>query len=226
MKVQIGFLLAILLGSSQLIAAEDSGNPKQDAMTSDNAVQSQLAEEASSDAQNKEPVNPEQDAMSSDAAAQSQPAEEVSSDAQNNVAEQTGFSSGSVMRSAFTTQIQDREPIDKVQELDNDNQEVYYFTELRDMEGQTAKHRWQYNGEVMAEVEFNVKGPRWRVWSSKRFVPDWTGEWTVSVVNAADEVIAEDSFQYVADKENGIPAEDTGATQNNTGMEESSPNNQ
>jgi hypothetical protein len=195
MKVQIGFLLAILLGSSQLLAAEESGNPEQNAMSSDNA-------------------------------AQSQPLEEASSDAQNNVAEQTGFSSGSVMRSVFTTQIADREPVDKIQELDNDNQEVYYFTELRDMEGQTARHRWQYNGEVMAEVEFNVKGPRWRVWSSKRFVPDWTGEWTVSVVNAADEVIAEDSFEYVADKTSDMPAEDSAATQNNTGMEESSPNTQ
>lgn len=195
MKVQIGFLLAILLGSGQVIAAEGAGNP-------------------------------EQDAMSSEPAAQSQPVEEASSDAQNNVAEQTGFSSGSVMRSVFTTQIADREPVDKIQELDNDNQEVYYFTELRDMEGQTARHRWQYNGEVMAEVEFNVKGPRWRVWSSKRFVPDWTGEWTVSVVNAADEVIAEDSFEYVADKTSGMPAEDATATQNNTGMEESSPNTQ
>lgn len=195
MKVQIGFLLAILLGSSQLIAAEETGNPEQNAMPSDNA-------------------------------AQSQPAEEVSGDTQNSAAEQTGFSSGSVMRSAFTTQIDDREPVDKIQELDNDTQEVYYFTELRDMEGQTARHRWQYNGEVMAEVEFNVKGPRWRVWSSKRFVPDWTGEWTVSVVNAADEVIAEDSFQYVADKHSDMPAEDAGATENDTGMEETNPNTQ
>ncbi|MDY6979856.1 MAG: DUF2914 domain-containing protein [Pseudomonadota bacterium] len=130
---------------------------------------------------------------------QEQASPDQASEAQTAAMEQSGFSSGSVMRSAFTTRIEDREPVDNVAQLENDTQEVYYFTELRDMEGQTAKHRWQYQGEVMAEVEFDVKGPRWRVWSSKRFVPDWTGEWSVSVVNAANEVIAEDSFEYVAD---------------------------
>lgn len=130
---------------------------------------------------------------------QEQASPDQASEAQTAAMEQSGFSSGSVMRSAFTTRIEDREPVDNVAQLENDTQEVYYFTELRDMEGQTAKHRWQYQGEVMAEVEFDVKGPRWRVWSSKRFVPDWTGEWSVSVVNAANEVIAEDSFEYVAE---------------------------
>lgn len=195
MKVQLGLLLALLLGSGQLLAAEHAGNMEQ------------------------------QKDMSADTAAETQAASEASNQAQGAAMEQSGFSSGSVMRSAFTTHIEDREPVDKVQKLDNDTQEVYYFTELRDMEGQTAKHRWEYKGEVMAEVEFDVKGPRWRVWSSKRFVPDWTGEWTVSVVNAANEVIAEDSFQYVEETgsaeqpANATPQEETGMGNNmdNTG---------
>ena len=130
--------------------------------------------------------------------------------------EQSGFASGSVMRSAFTTRIEDREPVDDVEQLENETREVYYFTELRDMEGQIARHRWEYQGEVMAEVEFSVKGPRWRVWSSKRIMSDWTGEWTVSVINAADEVIASDSFSYVEatsamDEAEPTPARDTEA---------------
>ena len=105
--------------------------------------------------------------------------------------EQSGFSRGSVVRSAFTREIAEREPTENLQKLSNENGEVKFFTELRDMSGQTAIHRWEYDGEVVAEVEFNVKGPRWRVWSSKSLVPQWTGNWKVSVVNGAGDVISE-----------------------------------
>ena len=110
--------------------------------------------------------------------------------------EQSGFSRGSVVRSIFTSAVEDREPTDNLKELDTNSDKVIYYTELRDMAGQTARHRWEYNGEVMAEVEFNVGGSRWRVWSSKSFVPGWTGEWKVSVLNGANEVISEDILTY------------------------------
>lgn len=110
--------------------------------------------------------------------------------------EQTGFSRGSVARSAFTTEVADREPTEDLQNLTNDNGHVKFFTELRDMSGQTAIHRWEYDGKVVAEVEFNVKGQRWRVWSSKNLVPAWTGDWKVSVVNGAGDIISEKNLSY------------------------------
>ena len=117
---------------------------------------------------------------------------------QESLQEMSGFSRGSVMRSAFTTAINEREPAEKLSELTNEQGQVMFFTELRDMSGQKAMHRWEYDGKVVAEVEFNVQGPRWRVWSSKTLSPDLTGEWKVSVLNAAGEVIAEDKLNYVA----------------------------
>jgi len=103
-----------------------------------------------------------------------------------------GMSRGEVARAAFATAIEDREPVDKVEKLPADHQKIYFFTELRDMAGQTVTHRWEHDGQVQAEVKFNVKGPRWRVWSSKNLPTDATGEWKVSVVNGNGEVIAED----------------------------------
>ena len=103
-----------------------------------------------------------------------------------------GMSRGEVARAAFATAIEDREPVDKVEKLPADRQKVYFFTELRDMAGQTVTHRWEHDGKVQAEVKFNVRGPRWRVWSSKNLPTDATGEWKVSVVNGNGEVIAED----------------------------------
>jgi hypothetical protein len=110
--------------------------------------------------------------------------------------EQTGFSRGSVTRSAFTTEVADREPTEDLQNLTNDSGHVKFFTELRDMSGQTAIHRWEYDGKVVAEVAFDVKGSRWRVWSSKNLSSDLTGDWKVSVVNGAGEVISEKNLSY------------------------------
>ena len=61
-----------------------------------------------------------------------------------------------VARASFTTAIQDREPADQVGQLTNDTGVVYFFTELRGLEGQTVTHRWEHGGEVRAEVSFNV----------------------------------------------------------------------
>lgn len=109
---------------------------------------------------------------------------------------ESGFSRGSVVRSVFTSGVKDREPIDKLNQTKTHDNHIYFFTELRDMSGQTAVHRWEHNGKVVAEVKFKVRGPRWRVWSSKTFPPNATGEWKVFVLNGAGEVIAEDEIDY------------------------------
>jgi Protein of unknown function (DUF2914) len=134
--------------------------------------------------------------IESDVAVETTPAATPAEAPATAMEEQSGFSRGSVVRSAFTRDIAEREPTENLQNLTNENGQVKFFTELRDMSGQTAIHRWQYEGKVVAEVEFSVKGPRWRVWSSKSFVPQWTGEWKVSVVNGAGEVISEKSLSY------------------------------
>lgn len=134
---------------------------------------------------------------SSAPAAQSAPAAKESNTApastavqKQDVAEQSGFSKGSVMRSIFTSDIKDREPTDKIN--NTSDEKVFYFTELRDMNGQTATHRWEHDGKVISEMKFNVGGNRWRVWSSKNFLPQSSGDWKVSVLNGAGEVISEE----------------------------------
>ena len=110
--------------------------------------------------------------------------------------EMTGFSRGTVARSLFTTLVDNREPVDKVKQVPEKTGDVFYYTELRDMAGQTAKHRWEYKGKVVAEVDFKVRGPRWRVWSKKSFQPGWAGDWKVSVLNGANEVISEEMIAF------------------------------
>ena len=100
---------------------------------------------------------------------------------------------GWVERALFTTAVERREPVDDVVTVSGVDR-LYFFTELREMAGHTAIHRWEYSGRVMAEVEFEVGGPRWRVWSSKRIGPESPGPWRVSVVNLAGDLLAQEYF--------------------------------
>jgi hypothetical protein len=49
----------------------------------------------------------------------------------------------------------------------------------------------------MARVPFVVNGPRWRVHSTKKLEPSWTGEWTVRVEDESGRVLHTESFSYI-----------------------------
>ena len=106
---------------------------------------------------------------------------------------------GSVARAIVTTGVADREPVNDLERVLAGNEKVMFFTELRGMEGQVVRHRWSHGDESLAEVEFKVGGPRWRVWSSKNLMPEWAGEWKVEVVDSADNVVSEKSFSFAGD---------------------------
>jgi hypothetical protein len=117
---------------------------------------------------------------------------------------------GRVERGVFTTAVVGREPQDSLDTLSNRSREVFYFTEIREAPGQTITHRWEWNGKQMAEVSFEVKGPRWRVHSSKRLDPNWVGEWTVTVLDSADRVLSSESFTYTDAGAEAVPATEVG----------------
>ncbi len=101
-----------------------------------------------------------------------------------------------VARAIVTSGISEREPVDEVSQIAADSAQAYFFTELRGMQGQRVVHRWVHNDTVMAEVGFDVNGPRWRVWSSKSLMPEWAGTWQVSVVDGNGEVLVSREFSY------------------------------
>lgn len=118
---------------------------------------------------------------------------------------------GRVARSAFTTVVVDREPADTLDQLANDVETVSYFTELRGLEGQTVTHRWEFAGEVVTEVSFEVGAPHWRVYSTKTLDRTQLGDWSVSVLDAQGKKLSEESLSYVAvgsvaTDEGGAPA--------------------
>ena len=105
--------------------------------------------------------------------------------------------SDNVARSAFTNGVENREPIDKVGQLTNDKEKIYFFTEIKGMAGHTVTHRWEHAGDVKAEVSFKVGSDRWRIWSSKNLQSQWVGEWIVTVLDDEGKTLAEESMAYV-----------------------------
>ena len=122
--------------------------------------------------------------------------------AAENITQKTDVSEkqkGRVARAIFTSAIVDREPVDNLTAVSGDAQRVFFFTDLRELAGQIVTHRWEYNGKVMAEVTFKVgDGARWRVYSSKNLLPEWSGQWTVVVSNESGWPLDTSVFDYSA----------------------------
>lgn len=103
---------------------------------------------------------------------------------------------GRVARAMFTTDIVEREPVDKVLTLENTVNSVYFFTDLRNLGGQTVTHQWEYEGEIVSVVSFKIGGPRWRVYSKKVLDPTMLGRWTVLVLDGSGWPLHASIFLY------------------------------
>ena len=104
---------------------------------------------------------------------------------------------GEVGRAIFSIGIDNREPVIMVDSINSGSYDsISFFTELNDLEGHNVTHQWTYNNEVMFEKTFEVKGARWRVWTSKTLLPSWTGTWTVKVLDTDRTELTSKSFEY------------------------------
>ena len=104
---------------------------------------------------------------------------------------------GEVTRAMFTIGIDNREPVIMVDSIDSSSYtSISFFTELEDLSGHNITHQWTFNGDVMFEKTFEVKGPRWRVWTSKTLIPSWIGTWTVNVLDDDRTLLSSESFEY------------------------------
>ncbi|MCG7921200.1 MAG: DUF2914 domain-containing protein [Candidatus Thiodiazotropha lotti] len=103
-----------------------------------------------------------------------------------------------VARAVFTTAVINREPVDQVVSLDENATEVSFFTDLRNLQGRTIIHRWEFEGEVISEVNIHVGGPRWRAYSIKSLNPGEEGKWTVFVIDESGWPLHASIFQQQA----------------------------
>lgn len=102
-------------------------------------------------------------------------------------------SSSRVRRALFTTGIRNKEPVGPVpstlQVKPEKSITLYFFTELRGMNGKTVYHEWWHNGTAMLKETFIVAAERWRVASQIRLDPHSAGDWTAKLLDANGRVL-------------------------------------
>ncbi len=103
---------------------------------------------------------------------------------------------GAVSNATFTSGVSDGTPIDYRQEFFLDTSVVYFYGELLGLQRQTMTHRWSLEGRMMQEVPSDVTSSRHTVWSKALMRPEWTGNWTVEVVDQNGKVLKRLNFAY------------------------------
>lgn len=105
---------------------------------------------------------------------------------------------GEVINATFTSGIADGKPVDFRQEFINSTPAVYYYGEVVGLAGQTVKLRWSLEGKSKQEASVKVTSAKQAVWSKMKMQEEWTGDWTVEVLNGQGQVIDQENFSFSA----------------------------
>ncbi len=88
-----------------------------------------------------------------------------------------------IIEIAIAKSIENREPQEVADTFASDVERVYCYTKIKGgKEGDSLTHRWKKGDQVMAEVSLKVNASPWRTYSSKAIMQEWTGSWSVEVL--------------------------------------------
>jgi len=100
-----------------------------------------------------------------------------------------------VADAVITTAIEKQMPVDNIQSYPADYGKLFCFTRIKGAETATSvTHVWYYQDNEMARVTLPIGSADWRTYSSKRFLPQWSGQWQVVVIDAEGQPLAEVPF--------------------------------
>ncbi len=109
--------------------------------------------------------------------------------------------SGFVARSQLTYLVKNKEPQDQValpvKIRDDRTVKIYYFTEIKNMTGNTVFHIWKNNGKQIFKKAIKVKGPRWRAATYKTIDSMSIGNWQVSLIDSKGNLLDELNFEVI-----------------------------
>lgn len=92
-----------------------------------------------------------------------------------------------IKRGLLTNGVFDKEPIDELvppfKVGENASLKLFYFTEIRDMKGQSLFHQWIKDGVVIQKTTINPQGKRWRVSSNRELTRADIGRWIVQLLD-------------------------------------------
>ncbi|MGR8979581.1 MAG: DUF2914 domain-containing protein [Gammaproteobacteria bacterium] len=104
-----------------------------------------------------------------------------------------------IIRSVLSYDIINKEPVriisSPVRVGKNRAKQIYYFTELKNMDKQTIYHEWRKDGRIVYRRRINIGGKRWRTSSSKFFGYKALGSWKVRTVDKKGHILDEKEFE-------------------------------
>lgn len=91
-----------------------------------------------------------------------------------------------VAAAVITTGIDKQMPVDQIEVHPAGYGKLFCFTRIVGADKETSiTHVWYYRGSELARVELQIGSADWRTYSSKRFIPQWAGQWQVVVLDEA-----------------------------------------
>ncbi len=103
-----------------------------------------------------------------------------------------------VSRALLVYGVNDREPIQAINgPVSATNAKpvaVYYFTELKAMDGKKVYHQWLQNGKPIARYELPVSADRWRTYTHRVLAGKARGSWLVRLTDEKGQVLNEKTF--------------------------------
>ena len=100
-----------------------------------------------------------------------------------------------VSRIVMCENVKEREPL-AVDSVFFNVKSLCCYTVIRGAANPTyVQHVWYYGKKEMARIKLNVRAARWRTYSSKRIIPQWTGDWRIEILDADNKKISQISFK-------------------------------
>ncbi len=101
----------------------------------------------------------------------------------------------------FTSGIKKLKPIDnlgaQIKPIEGKfTRSIYYYTIIKNQKGKKLTHKWEQNGKQRASIASQITQNRQVMYSSKKITNNMTGEWKVSVIDEAGNILKVDSFNY------------------------------
>ncbi len=104
-----------------------------------------------------------------------------------------------VKRFLLTKSVSNKEPQGELADI-NFNADgwavIWAYSEVIELSGSQLNYVWLYEGSQVAKVPVNVRGIRWRSYSSKNVNQDMTGNWRVELQDGEGRLLASADFLF------------------------------
>ncbi|WP_125783712.1 DUF2914 domain-containing protein [Pseudoalteromonas rubra] len=154
------------------------------------------------DEQSSGDVAPQSADVMTDEEASNEPTKRFADDAQvASVAMAAQVDTNHISRAVLTTEVVNREPVNVLKDSVEQSafaDKLYFFTEVRGLQGQTIRHLWFHQDQLMAEIDLAISAYRHRTYSSKNIMPSQSGQWRIEVITADDQLLAQKTFRIIA----------------------------